>query len=207
MLPGCHRAGRWLRWSGFDLRSHTDGDVPVGGQAECGGGEHGKIFTTRSQIWFPHCMIIIYTQPPGHEGVMHICCLQMTSVERVVEYTELESEAPWETEKRPPPDWPSKGLVTFDRVSFSYSRGGPLVLKDISATFQPKEKVRHLCPTHRLLFFFFFFPPNAHNLIVVSRVSGRRCGSNRCWEKLSGLSSVPPSRASGQDLHRRGPDL
>ncbi|XP_040034735.2 ATP-binding cassette sub-family C member 4 isoform X1 [Gasterosteus aculeatus] len=65
----------------------------------------------------------------------------MTSVERVVEYTELESEAPWETEKRPPPDWPSKGLVTFDRVSFSYSRGGPLVLKDISATFQPKEKV------------------------------------------------------------------
>ncbi|XP_037318658.2 ATP-binding cassette sub-family C member 4-like isoform X2 [Pungitius pungitius] len=65
----------------------------------------------------------------------------MTSVERVVEYTELESEAPWETEKRPPPDWPSKGLVTFDRVSFSYSRDGPQVLKDISATFQPKEKV------------------------------------------------------------------
>ncbi|TMS11593.1 Multidrug resistance-associated protein 4 [Larimichthys crocea] len=48
----------------------------------------------------------------------------MTSVERVVEYTELESEAPWETQKRPPPDWPSKGLVTFDRVNFSYSGDG-----------------------------------------------------------------------------------
>jgi len=68
----------------------------------------------------------------------------MTSVERVVEYTELESEAPWETQKRPPPDWPNKGLVTFDRVSFSYSSEGPLVLKDITAMFRPKEKVRRV---------------------------------------------------------------
>lgn len=74
----------------------------------------------------------------------HLFCLQMTSVERVVEYTELESEAPWETQKRPPPDWPSKGLVTFDRVSFSYSDGGPLVLQSMKAMFRPKEKVGHL---------------------------------------------------------------
>ncbi|CAJ1086990.1 multidrug resistance-associated protein 4 [Xyrichtys novacula] len=65
----------------------------------------------------------------------------MTSVERVVEYTELESEAPWETQKRPPPDWPSKGLVTFDQVSFSYSGDGPLVLKNLKAMFRPQEKV------------------------------------------------------------------
>uniref|UniRef100_A0A674EUC4 Cystic fibrosis transmembrane conductance regulator n=1 Tax=Salmo trutta TaxID=8032 RepID=A0A674EUC4_SALTR len=65
----------------------------------------------------------------------------MTSVERVVEYTELESEAPWETQKRPPPEWPSQGLITFDRVSFSYSSDGPVVLKDMKAMFRPKEKV------------------------------------------------------------------
>uniref|UniRef100_A0A3P8SC25 Cystic fibrosis transmembrane conductance regulator n=1 Tax=Amphiprion percula TaxID=161767 RepID=A0A3P8SC25_AMPPE len=65
----------------------------------------------------------------------------MTSVERAVEYTELESEAPWETQKRPPPNWPSKGLVTFDQVSFSYSPDGPTVLHNMSATFRPKEKV------------------------------------------------------------------
>lgn len=65
----------------------------------------------------------------------------MTSVERVVEYTELESEAPWETQKRPPPSWPSRGLVTFDQVSFSYSTDGPLVLQDMKAMFRPKEKV------------------------------------------------------------------
>ncbi|KAM4537961.1 ATP-binding cassette subfamily C member 4-like [Fundulus diaphanus] len=65
----------------------------------------------------------------------------MTSVERVVEYNDLESEAPWETQKRPPPDWPSKGLVTFDRVSFSYSDDSPEVLHSLQAMFRPKEKV------------------------------------------------------------------
>ncbi|KAL3999292.1 ATP-dependent DNA helicase PIF1 [Sarotherodon galilaeus] len=65
----------------------------------------------------------------------------MTSVERVVEYTELKSEAPLETQQRPPPDWPSQGMITFDRVNFFYSKDGPPVLKDINATFQAKEKV------------------------------------------------------------------
>lgn len=74
---------------------------------------------------------------------MHLLRLQMTSVERVVEYTELESEAPWETQKRPPPDWPSKGLVTFDQVSFSYSEDAPPVLHNLKVMFRPQEKVGH----------------------------------------------------------------
>ncbi|XP_029941882.1 multidrug resistance-associated protein 4-like [Salarias fasciatus] len=65
----------------------------------------------------------------------------MTSVERVVEYTELKSEAAWETERRPPADWPSRGSITFSRVNFSYSADGPTVLRDISTSFQPNEKV------------------------------------------------------------------
>lgn len=76
----------------------------------------------------------------------------MTSVERVVEYTELESEAPWETETRPPPDWPRKGLVTFNQVNLSYSSDGPCVLKNISATFQPSEKVRELLFSANIFF-------------------------------------------------------
>lgn len=71
----------------------------------------------------------------------------MTSVERVVEYTQLKSEASWETQKRPPPDWPSRGMVMFKRVNFSYGSDGPQVLKDISITFQPNEKVRRVRPT------------------------------------------------------------
>uniref|UniRef100_A0A669C2N7 Multidrug resistance-associated protein 4 n=1 Tax=Oreochromis niloticus TaxID=8128 RepID=A0A669C2N7_ORENI len=65
----------------------------------------------------------------------------MTSVERVVEYTELKNEGPWETQQRPPSDWPSQGMITFNRVNFFYNTDGPPVLKEISATFQAKEKV------------------------------------------------------------------
>lgn len=59
----------------------------------------------------------------------------------MVEYTELESEAPWETQKRPPPDWPSKGQVTFDHVSFSYNDDSPPVLHNLKAMFRAREKV------------------------------------------------------------------
>ncbi|XP_074550610.1 ATP-binding cassette sub-family C member 4-like [Halichoeres trimaculatus] len=65
----------------------------------------------------------------------------MTSVERVVEYAELESEAPWETDKQPPPDWPNTGSITFDRVNFSYAASEALVLKNLSVVFTPREKV------------------------------------------------------------------
>lgn len=68
----------------------------------------------------------------------------MTSVERVVEYTEVKSEAPWKSQQEPLSDWPSKGQVTFNHVNMSYSPNGPLVLKDISFTLQPGEKVRNL---------------------------------------------------------------
>ncbi|KAM3608366.1 uncharacterized protein V6R79_023940 [Siganus canaliculatus] len=65
----------------------------------------------------------------------------MTSVERVVEYAELENEAPWETDKQPPPDWPKTGSITFDRVNFSYSVRDPLVLKNLTVVFTSREKV------------------------------------------------------------------
>ncbi|XP_056895808.1 ATP-binding cassette sub-family C member 4-like isoform X2 [Takifugu flavidus] len=65
----------------------------------------------------------------------------MTSVERVVEYAELESEAPWETDVRPPYDWPTRGCITFDRVNFSHGSSEPLVLKNLSVVFKPREKV------------------------------------------------------------------
>uniref|UniRef100_A0A8D3CRR3 Multidrug resistance-associated protein 4 n=1 Tax=Scophthalmus maximus TaxID=52904 RepID=A0A8D3CRR3_SCOMX len=71
----------------------------------------------------------------------------MTSVERVVEYAELESEAPWETDKQPPQDWPKNGSITFDRVNFSYSASEPLVLKNLSVVFTSREKVLVFIPT------------------------------------------------------------
>ncbi|XP_070798750.1 ATP-binding cassette sub-family C member 4 [Pituophis catenifer annectens] len=65
----------------------------------------------------------------------------MISVERVMEYTELEQEASWHTHKRPPAEWPTEGVIAFDDVNFAYSADGPLVLKHLSALIKSKEKV------------------------------------------------------------------
>nr|KAF6367422.1 ATP binding cassette subfamily C member 4 [Myotis myotis] len=65
----------------------------------------------------------------------------MISVERVMEYTDLEKEAPWEYEKRPPPAWPHEGVIVFDNVNFTYSLDGPLVLKHLTALIKSREKV------------------------------------------------------------------
>ncbi|CAH6822297.1 Abcc4 [Phodopus roborovskii] len=65
----------------------------------------------------------------------------MISVERVIEYTDLEKEAPWEYQKRPPPDWPQEGTIVFDNMNFTYSLDGPLVLKHLTALIKSREKV------------------------------------------------------------------
>ncbi|XP_025220319.1 multidrug resistance-associated protein 4 isoform X2 [Theropithecus gelada] len=65
----------------------------------------------------------------------------MISVERVIEYTDLEKEAPWEYQKRPPPTWPHEGVIIFDNVNFMYSLDGPLVLKHLTALIKSREKV------------------------------------------------------------------
>lgn len=65
---------------------------------------------------------------------------QMTSVERVVEYTKLESE-PERDEKPLPVDWPEQGLIQFKAVKLRYSENAPYVLKDLSFTIQPREKI------------------------------------------------------------------
>ena len=66
---------------------------------------------------------------------------QMISVERAIEYTELEKEAAWEYVYRPPPSWPREGRIRFDEVNLTYSLDGPLVLKDLEAHTDPREKV------------------------------------------------------------------
>ena len=68
---------------------------------------------------------------------------QMTSVERILEYTKVPQEPPLESEKdkKPPAEWPSEGCVEFKNVCLRYSPGGEIVLKNLSFTVRPKEKV------------------------------------------------------------------
>ena len=68
----------------------------------------------------------------------------MISAERIMGYSQLESEAPLETfppQEKPPPVWPEKGEIVFKDVSFQYSPELPLVLKSLNFHIKPSEKV------------------------------------------------------------------
>ncbi|CAF0918354.1 unnamed protein product [Adineta ricciae] len=66
----------------------------------------------------------------------------IVSVERIDEYTQLSLEAPWEiSEKKPPPNWPTRGEIQINNLSTKYRDNLELVLKDITINVQPGEKV------------------------------------------------------------------
>ncbi|XP_013148667.1 PREDICTED: probable multidrug resistance-associated protein lethal(2)03659 [Papilio polytes] len=68
---------------------------------------------------------------------------QMTSVERVLEYTKLPQEAALrsEAEKAPPADWPPEGALTFDDLSLKYTPDGNYVLHKLQFNVKPQEKI------------------------------------------------------------------
>lgn len=68
---------------------------------------------------------------------------QMTSVERVLEYSKVESEPPLESapDKKPKGDWPQQGKIEFRGVSLRYAPLEAPVLKNLRFVIQPKEKV------------------------------------------------------------------
>ncbi|XP_071947871.1 ATP-binding cassette sub-family C member 4-like [Antedon mediterranea] len=66
----------------------------------------------------------------------------MTSVERVLEYTDLKPEAPLRiTETKPPSSWPFAGEISFRHVYLSYSANSPTVLKNMTLDIHRQEKI------------------------------------------------------------------
>ncbi|KFQ38458.1 Canalicular multispecific organic anion transporter 2, partial [Mesitornis unicolor] len=66
----------------------------------------------------------------------------IVAVERIKEYSETETEAPWTIEgKSPPEDWPSKGELEFVNYSVRYRKGLDLVLKGLNLQVHGGEKV------------------------------------------------------------------
>jgi len=65
----------------------------------------------------------------------------MTSVERVMAYTKIDSEIGYNTSAPPPGSWPSEGRLDLQNLSLVYFDGGPRVLKGINVCISSKEKV------------------------------------------------------------------
>ncbi|KAF9935782.1 hypothetical protein BGZ67_002988 [Mortierella alpina] len=66
---------------------------------------------------------------------------QLVAVERVDEYANKNPEAPTDTDVALPENWPQSGQVEFKNYSTRYREGLDLVIKNISFTVQPGEKV------------------------------------------------------------------
>ncbi|KAB0797835.1 hypothetical protein PPYR_09004 [Photinus pyralis] len=67
---------------------------------------------------------------------------QMTSVERVFEYQKIECERSQEIEEKKPSDsWPQFGEVKFVNVFLQYFPQDPPILKNLTFTIRPLEKV------------------------------------------------------------------
>ncbi|KAG0217774.1 Multidrug resistance-associated protein 1 [Mortierella sp. NVP41] len=67
---------------------------------------------------------------------------QISTVGQLDYYGKLEPEAPAENPAtKPDASWPQEGRIDFDHLILSYRKNTPPVLKDVSFTINPKEKV------------------------------------------------------------------
>ncbi|KAI5646233.1 ABC transporter transmembrane region domain-containing protein [Phthorimaea operculella] len=64
-----------------------------------------------------------------------------TSVERVLEYSDLQPEKDINEGKTPPKEWPTKGKVTFENVFMKYSEDADYVLKNLNFEIKSGWKV------------------------------------------------------------------
>nr|XP_025851487.1 multidrug resistance-associated protein 1-like [Vulpes vulpes] len=63
------------------------------------------------------------------------------SIERVCEYENMNKEAPWIMSKRPPSQWPDKGIVEFINYQARYRDDLGLALQDITFQTHGEEKI------------------------------------------------------------------
>ncbi|XP_072293747.1 ATP-binding cassette sub-family C member 2 [Eucyclogobius newberryi] len=65
----------------------------------------------------------------------------IVAVERVSEYAEIENEAQWITDTRPPEKWPEEGKLQFDNYKVRYRPELDLVLHGVTCSIDSNEKI------------------------------------------------------------------
>ncbi|XP_068667437.1 putative ABC transporter C family member 15 [Aristolochia californica] len=76
--------------------------------------------------------------------IWNLCNVEnkMISVERILQFSSLPSEAPLVIENcRPIPDWPTNGTIELDNLHVQYNPDLPMVLRGITCTFPGGKKI------------------------------------------------------------------
>ncbi|XP_056168421.1 putative ABC transporter C family member 15 [Syzygium oleosum] len=76
--------------------------------------------------------------------IWNLCNVEnkMISVERILQFTNIPSEAPLVIEdSRPNPEWPYEGKIELQDLSIRYAPSLPVILKEITCTFPGGKKV------------------------------------------------------------------
>lgn len=68
---------------------------------------------------------------------------QMISVERVLEYTKVDEEPPFESSltNKPPENWPQFGRIVFLHLCIKYDKTGDRILNNLNFEILPEEKI------------------------------------------------------------------
>lgn len=115
-----------------------------------------KRLVTNSNFSTPYCQrksLSICCNLSGYLEMEFICCLtsltlfpfvlQMTSVERVIEYSKLEQETQSHDKTvSVPGSWPQYGIITFESFYYRHHHTMPQVLKKLNLCIRAQEKVR-----------------------------------------------------------------
>jgi len=121
--------------------------------------------------------------------------IHVVSVERLKEYADVESEAPWEIpSKKPPNDWPSKGNVQFRDYSTRYRPGLDLVVKNVSFEIDAGQKVGIVGRTgagkSSLTLALFRIIEAAHGDVIIDDVDVSKIGLHDLRSKLTIIPQV-----------------
>ncbi|XP_066138463.1 ATP-binding cassette sub-family C member 4-like isoform X2 [Euwallacea fornicatus] len=121
---------------------------------------------------------------------------QLTSVERVMQYTVLEKEGPFKTPKdnMPKRAFPEKGAIEFRNMSLIYIRGEPPVLKNLNFKIEGGEKIGIVGRTgagkSSLIWALFNLAP-IEGQIIIDNVDSRTLGLNDLRKNISIIPQEP----------------
>ncbi|GAN05655.1 multidrug resistance-associated ABC transporter [Mucor ambiguus] len=135
-------------------------------------------------------------------GIRRYTSLEMSfnAVERVVEFMEIDQEAPAITQVRPPQEWPTRGKIDVKDLEIKYAADLGPVLKGISFSVKPQEKIGIVGRTgsgkSTLALSFFRFVEASQGSIVIDDIDIKDLGTE---DLRSNLTIIPqdPTLFSG----------